>query len=138
MLPGMDASELTTSEVSELHERLRLMFHYLASLQKRMEERQFYGDDRLYLEVRTARYALQLHTKDLHRLACGPSYGGKKLLDTIMRRERSPNQRRIVVKGFNHDLRDASYHRVFRVANTQGQKVEGVRGGGKMCYPLAG
>jgi len=31
------------------------MFTYLAALQKRMEERQFYGDDRLY--VKAARYS---------------------------------------------------------------------------------
>jgi hypothetical protein len=28
--------------------------------------------------VKSARYAVQLLVKDLHRMACGPSYGGKK------------------------------------------------------------
>jgi hypothetical protein len=74
----MDASDLTPTQAAKLHKRIRPMFEYLAAMQKRMDERQFYGDDRLYLEVRAARYAMQLLTKDLHRLACGPSYGGKK------------------------------------------------------------
>jgi hypothetical protein len=74
----MDASDLTSSQLEELYLRIRPMFHYLASLQKRMEEKQFSPDDRLYLEVRSARYAMQLLAKDLHRLTCGPSYGGTK------------------------------------------------------------
>jgi len=74
----MEASDLTSSQADELHKRIRPMLDYLASLQRRMEERQFYGDDRLYLEVKAARYAVQLLVKDLHRLTCGPSYGGKK------------------------------------------------------------
>jgi hypothetical protein len=70
----MEASDLTATQVSELYAKVRPMFHYLAKLQKRMEERQFYADDRLYLEVKTARHAMQLLAKDLHRLACGPAY----------------------------------------------------------------
>jgi len=71
-------SDLTSSQVAELHKRIRPMLHYLAALERRMVERQFSGDDRLYLEVKTARNAVQLLVKDLHRLSCGPSYGGKK------------------------------------------------------------
>ena len=43
-----------------------------------MAERQFDGNDRLYLEVRAARYAMQLLCKDLHRIVCGPSYEGER------------------------------------------------------------
>jgi hypothetical protein len=42
-----------------------------------MAERQFSADDRLYLEVKSARYAMQRLCKDLHRLACGPFYPGE-------------------------------------------------------------
>jgi len=43
-----------------------------------MTERQFYADDRLYLEVKAARYAMQLLCKELHRIVCVPSYLGDK------------------------------------------------------------
>jgi hypothetical protein len=68
----MDASDLTPTQAAKLHKRIRPMFDYLAAMQKRMDDRQFYRDDRLYLEVKAAHYALQLLTKELHRLACGP------------------------------------------------------------------
>jgi hypothetical protein len=54
------------------------MFSYLVDLQTRMEQRQFEADDRLFLEVKAARDAIQLLCKDLHRLVCGPSYGSDK------------------------------------------------------------
>jgi hypothetical protein len=74
----MDAHDLTASQATAMYEKIRPMLHYLASLERRMEERQFYADDRLYLEVKTARNAMQLLAKDLHRIACGPSYGREK------------------------------------------------------------
>ena len=43
-----------------------------------MGERQFGADDRLYLEVKVARYAMRLLCKDLHRILCGPAYIGDK------------------------------------------------------------
>ena len=72
----MDSRDLTASQASEIYQRLRSASDYLAALERRMAERQFQADDRLYLEVRAARYAMQLLCKDLHRLACGPFYPG--------------------------------------------------------------
>ena len=66
----MEGHDITPLQAGKVYDRLRPMFHYLAELQERMEQRQFYGDDRLYLEVRTARYALQLLAKDFHAIAC--------------------------------------------------------------------
>jgi hypothetical protein len=43
-----------------------------------MDERQFSKVDSLYHEVATARYTLQLLVDHLHRLRCGPGYGGGK------------------------------------------------------------
>ena len=74
----MDSRDLTSKQADELYQRLRPMFHYLADLQRRMEQRQFDPDDRLYLEVKTARSAMQLLCKDVHRLVCGPSHVGDK------------------------------------------------------------
>ena len=56
----MDSRDLTTKQADELYQRLRPMFSYLVDLQSRMEQRQFDADDRLYLEVKAARYAMQL------------------------------------------------------------------------------
>ena len=70
----MQSSDLTSSQANALYVRLRPQFEYLASLEKRMAERKFNPDDRLYLEVKAARYAMQLLCKDLHRIACGPSW----------------------------------------------------------------
>ena len=77
----MDSRDLTTEQADELYQRLRPMFSYLVNLQSRMEQRQFDADDRLYLEVKAARYALQLLCDDVHRIVCGPSYGGDKRAD---------------------------------------------------------
>ena len=74
----MDSRDLTTKQADELYQRLRPMFSYLVDLQTRMEQRQFDADDRLYLEVKAARYAMQLLCKDVHRIVCGPSYGGDR------------------------------------------------------------
>ena len=49
--------------------RLRPAFTYLVKLQRRMEERGFDGNDRLYLEVKATRDDMQLLCKDLHALA---------------------------------------------------------------------
>jgi hypothetical protein len=72
----MNSSDLTSSQADEIYKRLRPASAYLAALERRMAERQFDGDDRLYLEVRAARCAMQLLCKDLHRIVCGPSYRG--------------------------------------------------------------
>ena len=47
MLRGMNASDLTASQASEIYGRIRPIFGYLAALQERMEQRQFGDDDRL-------------------------------------------------------------------------------------------
>jgi hypothetical protein len=72
----MDSSDTTASQAAEIYKRLRPAADYLAALERRMKARQFYADDRLYFEVRAARYPVQLLRKDLRRMACGPSYGG--------------------------------------------------------------
>jgi len=72
----MDASQLTPQQAAEIYLRVRDAFDYLAKLQRRMEEREFYRGDRLYLEVVTARHSVQLLADDLHRMACGAAYTG--------------------------------------------------------------
>jgi hypothetical protein len=72
----MDSRDITSQQASEIYSHVRESLHYLASLQQRMDERQFSHEDRLYLEVQAARYAVKLLANDLHRMACGPSYGG--------------------------------------------------------------
>jgi len=42
----MDASQLSAQQAAEVYKHVRPAFHYLAALQERMEERQFYGSDR--------------------------------------------------------------------------------------------
>jgi len=72
----MDSRDVTARQADEIYKRLRPASDYLAALERRMAERQFGADDRLFLEVRAARYAMQLLCKDLHRILCGPSYVG--------------------------------------------------------------
>jgi hypothetical protein len=72
----MDASQLSPQQAGDIYQHVRDAFHYLAALQKRMEERQFPQWDRLYVEVQAARYAIQLLADDLHRMACGAAYVG--------------------------------------------------------------
>lgn len=66
----MDASQITPLQALQVYERLRPAFDYLVRLQRRMEQRGFDGNDRLYLEVKATRHDLQLLCKDLHALAC--------------------------------------------------------------------
>jgi hypothetical protein len=72
----MNSSDLTPSQAETLYKELRPAFSYLAKLQARMEAQQFPPDDRLYLEVKTARNAMQLLCKDLHAILCR-NYGVK-------------------------------------------------------------
>jgi hypothetical protein len=65
----MDARDLSPQHCDLLYQRLRPAFEYLAALQSRMEECGFQRGDRLYLEVVTARNAMQLLVSDLHRRA---------------------------------------------------------------------
>jgi hypothetical protein len=43
-----------------------------------MHQRQFSQADQLYREVAAARYTMQLLIRHLHRMRCGPGYGGGK------------------------------------------------------------
>jgi len=74
----MHSGDLTPKQVDELHDHVAQAHAYLAALHRRMEEREFSHADRLYWEVSNARYALQILADHLHRLRCGPSYGGGK------------------------------------------------------------
>ena len=56
----MNADDLTPSQAQKIYMSLRQAFAYLASLQNRMEPRGWDQNDRLYLEVKTARDAMQL------------------------------------------------------------------------------
>jgi hypothetical protein len=76
MVADMDSSDITPSQADALYKELRTAFHYLAKLQSRMEQQQFPPDDRLYLEVKTARNAMQLLCKDVHAILCR-NYGVK-------------------------------------------------------------
>ncbi len=69
-LAGMNADDLTPSQAEKIYKSLRPAFGYLASLQNRMEARGWDQNDRLYLEVKTARDAMQLLTKELHAAMC--------------------------------------------------------------------
>jgi hypothetical protein len=60
----MDSRDITASQASEIYTRLRDASNYLAALERRMAERQFAADDRRYLEVRAARYSLQVLCQD--------------------------------------------------------------------------
>jgi hypothetical protein len=75
----MNSGELEPWQANKLYLELRPAFHYLAKVQARMESQKFPADDRLYLEVKTARNAMQLLCKELHAIACrlGTSYGRK-------------------------------------------------------------
>ena len=66
----MEAKDITPEAAEKMYAALRPSFDYLAALQARMEERKFFGSDRLYLEVKAARDTMQLLCNDLHRLAC--------------------------------------------------------------------
>jgi len=74
----MDSRDITASQADEIYKRLRPACSYLAALEQRMIDRQFGVDDRLFLEVRAARYSTQLLCKDLHRIVCGRAYIGDK------------------------------------------------------------
>ena len=74
----MHSGDLTREQVEKLHERIAPMSTYLYQLQTQMDERDFSHADRLYWEVVSARYATQLLVDHLHRIRCGPSYGGKE------------------------------------------------------------
>ena len=78
----MDVSDLTAQQAAEIYKHVREAFHYLAALQQRMEQRQFLMGDRLYLEVKAARYAVQLLADDLSRMSCGAAYTGTAPLPT--------------------------------------------------------
>ena len=65
----MDARDLSPQHCSLLYDKLRPTFEYLAKLQGRMEETGWHRGDRLYLEVVTARNAMQLLCDDLHKRA---------------------------------------------------------------------
>ena len=69
-LAGMNADDLTPSQAEKIYKSLRQSFAYLASLQNCMEARGWDQNDRLYLEVKTARDAMQLLTKELHGIMC--------------------------------------------------------------------
>jgi hypothetical protein len=64
----MESSQLTPLQAELIYKQLRPMFNYLAKLRARMEAQQFPGNDRLYLEVKTARNAVQLLTQDVHAI----------------------------------------------------------------------
>jgi hypothetical protein len=66
----MNADDLTPSQAEKIYKSLRPSFAYLASLQSRMEARGWDQNDRLYLEVKRARDAMQLLTKELHSIMC--------------------------------------------------------------------
>jgi hypothetical protein len=72
----MHSGDLTREQADKLHERLQPMHSYLVELQTRMEKREFSRADKLYWQVVAARYTLQRLVDDLHRIRCGPSYGG--------------------------------------------------------------
>lgn len=73
----MHSGDLSRDQAEKLHEQLSPAFSYLAALQRRMDERGFSPADRLYQEVQAARSTMQLLVDHLHRIRCGPSYGGK-------------------------------------------------------------
>jgi hypothetical protein len=64
----MNASDLDAFQADIIYKRLRPAFDYLAALQRRMEEVGWEPTDRLYLEVKTARDAVQLLSMDVHRI----------------------------------------------------------------------
>ena len=66
----MNGDDLTPSQAEKIYKSLRPAFGYLAALQARMEAREWDRNDRLYLEVKTARDAMQLLTKELHGIMC--------------------------------------------------------------------
>jgi hypothetical protein len=70
----MDAQDITPEAADKIYGQLRPSFEYLAALQARMEERRFFGSDRLYLEVKAARDTMQLLCNDLHAIACHNFY----------------------------------------------------------------
>lgn len=76
----MDAEKLTPQQIAKLHDKIREIDHYFFELQGRMQAKKWYSEDRLYIEVCTARYAVRTLLKHLHAMTCGPSY--RDLLDS--------------------------------------------------------
>jgi hypothetical protein len=64
---------LLPEATDKIYSALRPSFEYLAALQARMEERRFFGSDRLYLEVKAARDTMQLLCfADVRRVLLSP------------------------------------------------------------------
>ena len=66
----MNASDLTAWQAEKTYERICPAFESHAALQRRMEEQQFPGNDRLHIEVKAARDTMLLPCKELHAVAC--------------------------------------------------------------------
>jgi hypothetical protein len=72
----MHSGQLTREQIKTLFERLHPTLDYVAKLEQRMIDRGFSDGDRLLQEVRASRLNLQMLCEHLHRMWCGPGFGG--------------------------------------------------------------
>jgi hypothetical protein len=72
----MHSGDLTEKQLKALYDQLRPLGDYLYRLQSRMDAAGFSQADDLYVEVVAARSTMSILCRDVHKLACGPSYPG--------------------------------------------------------------